>query len=250
MSPELMRPNRLDVRMSASPHIVVVDDEAELREMVQEYLVDHGFLVSQADGGETLRAIMAERPVDLVVLDINMPGEDGLSIARYLKKQGPLGIIMLTANGETVDRIVGLEIGADDYMAKPFDLRELLARVRAVLRRASEPGQPSATMGVEVRFGDLVLNLDTHRLYTAEGEEVAITPMEFDMLKVFAQNPGRVLSRDRILELAHSRDMEAFDRSVDTRVVRLRQKIEKDPGFPQVIKTVRGAGYIFVPGQF
>lgn len=233
--------------MNPTPHIVVVDDEADLREMVQEYLIDHGFLVSQVDGGESLRLLMSERPVDLVLLDINMPDEDGLSIARDLKKRGGLGIIMVTANGETVDRIVGLEVGADDYIAKPFDLRELLARVRAVLRRSARAEQATATMGAEVRFGDYVLNLDAHRLYTADGREVPITAMEYDMLRVFAQNPGRVLSRDRILELAHAREMEAFDRSVDTRIVRLRQKIEADPSYPQIIKTVRGAGYIFVP---
>lgn len=231
----------------ASPHIVVVDDEEDLREMIQDYLIDQGFLVSQVSGGEELALLMAERPVDLVLLDINMPGEDGLSIARRLKARGDIGIIMVTANGETVDRIVGLELGADDYIAKPFDLRELLARVRAVLRRVTAPGQQSATMGSEVRFGDHVLNLDTHRLFAADGSEVAITAMEFDMLRVFAQNPGKVLTRDRILDLAHNRDMEAFERTVDTRIVRLRHKIERDPAFPQIIKTVRGAGYIFVP---
>lgn len=231
----------------ASPHIVVVDDEEDLREMIQDYLIDQGFLVSQVSGGEELSLLMAERPVDLVLLDLNMPGEDGLTIARRLKSRGDIGIIMVTANGETVDRIVGLELGADDYIAKPFDLRELLARVRAVLRRATAPGQQSATMGSEVRFGDYVLNLDTHRLFAADGGEVTITAMEFDMLRVFAQNPGKVLTRDRILDLAHNREMEAFERTVDTRIVRLRHKIERDPAFPQIIKTVRGAGYIFVP---
>lgn len=232
---------------SASPHIVVVDDEEDLREMIQDYLIDQGFLVSQVDGGEELALLMAQRPVDLVLLDINMPGEDRLSIARRLKARGDIGIIMVTANSETVDRIVGLELGADDYIAKPFDLRELLARVRAVLRRINGAGQHSATMGSEVRFGDHVLNLDTHRLFAADGSEVAITAMEFDMLRVFAQNPGKVLSRDRILDLAHNREMEAFERIVDTRIVRLRHKIERDPAFPQIIKTGRGAGYIFVP---
>jgi two-component system phosphate regulon response regulator OmpR len=230
-----------------TPHIVVVDDEEDVREMVQDYLVDHGFLVTQIDGGASLRLLMAERPVHLVLLDINMPGEDGLTIARSLKARGDIGIIMLTANGDTIDRVVGLELGADDYVAKPFDLRELLARVRAVLRRVAAPGQAPATMGNEVRFGDHVLNLDSRRLYAADGSPVEITAMEYDMLRVFAQNPGRVLSRDRILDLAHARDMEPFDRSVDTRIVRLRQKIERDPAYPQIIKTVRGAGYIFVP---
>jgi two-component system phosphate regulon response regulator OmpR len=231
-----------------APHIVVVDDEADVREMVQEYLIDHGFAVTQADGGEALAALMRERPVDLALLDVNMPGEDGLSIARSLKKRGDIGIIMLTANGDTVDRVVGLELGADDYIVKPFDLRELLARVRAVLRRIAEADQVPSTMGEEVRFGNFALNLVSHRLYSTDGREVPLTAMEFDLLRVFAQNPGRVLSRDRILELAHGKEMEAFDRSVDTRIVRIRQKIEADPAFPQIIKTVRGAGYVFVPG--
>ncbi|PZN92897.1 MAG: DNA-binding response regulator [Alphaproteobacteria bacterium] len=230
------------------PHIVVVDDEADVREMVQEYLIDHGFVVTQAESGEALAALMRERPVDLALLDINMPGEDGLSIARSLKKRGDIGIIMLTANGDTVDRVVGLELGADDYVVKPFDLRELLARVRAVLRRISEADQSPSTMGEEIRFGSFVLSLASRRLYSVDGRDVPITAMEFDLLRVFAQNPGRVLSRDRILELAHSKEMEAFDRSVDTRIVRIRQKIEADPAFPQIIKTVRGAGYVFVPG--
>ena len=233
--------------MQNMPHIVVVDDDEDVREMVQDYLVDQGLVVSQVDGGASLRLLMAERPVHLVLLDINMPGEDGLSIARSLKARGDVGVIMVTANGDTIDRVVGLELGADDYVTKPFDLRELLARVRAVLRRVTGPGQAPATMGNEVRFGDHVLNLDTRRLYAADGAEVAITAMEYDMLRVFAQNPGRVLSRDRILDLAHARDMEPFDRSVDTRIVRLRHKIERDPAYPQIIKTVRGAGYIFVP---
>jgi two-component system phosphate regulon response regulator OmpR len=178
-----------------------------------------------------------------------MPGEDGLSIARQLRKRGPVGIIMLTANSDTVDRVVGLEVGADDYVTKPFDLRELLARVRSVLRRAATPEAPAATMGREVRFGRCTLNLDSRKLYAADGSETAITAMEFDLLRVFAENPGRALSRERILDLAHNADSDPFDRSVDTRVVRLRRKLEEDPTKPQVIKTVRGAGYIFVPAR-
>jgi two-component system phosphate regulon response regulator OmpR len=232
-----------------SAHIVVVDDEPDLRDMVREYLLKQGYAVSEADGGEALWALLAERAVDLAILDINMPGEDGLSIARQLRKRGPVGIIMLTANSDTIDRVVGLEVGADDYITKPFDLRELLARVRSVLRRASTPEAPPATMGREVRFGRCTLNLDTRRLYAADGAETPITAMEFDLLRVFAENPGRVLSRDRILDLAHSRDMDGFDRSVDSRVVRIRRKVEEDPAIPQVIKTVRGAGYVFVPAR-
>lgn len=231
----------------AHPHIVVVDDEADLRDAVREYLVDHGYAVSTADGGESLRAIMSERAVDLVLLDIRMPGEDGLSIARYLRSRGPLGVIMLTANRDTVDRVIGLEVGADDYLPKPFDLRELLARVRAVLRRVSSPEAPPATMGHEVRFGRCMLNLDARKLYELDGIEVPLTAMEFDLLKTFAEHPNRVLSRDRLLDLAHNMDMSPFDRSIDMRIGRLRRKIEPEPKLPQIIKTVRGAGYIFVP---
>lgn len=228
-------------------HIVVVDDEADLREGVQEYLLDQGYAVSSAESGRALRALMSDRAVDLVILDINMPEEDGLSIARYLRGLGPIGIIMLTANRDTVDRVVGLEVGADDYIAKPFELRELLARVRAVLRRVAAPQSPASTMGHEVRFGRCMLNLEARRLYDLAGGEVPITAMEFDLLKTFAEHPGRVLTRDQLLDLAHSMEMTPFDRSIDMRIGRLRRKIEGDPKLPTTLKTVRGAGYMFVP---
>ncbi len=231
--------------MSETQHVVVVDDEPDLREGVATYLRRHGFAVSEAESGEALRALMAERAVDLVILDINMPGEDGLSIARRLRAQGPIGIVMLTANSDVIDRVTGLEVGADDYIGKPFELRELLARVRALLRRLATADTSPATMGREVRFGKCVLNLDTRKLYDLEGNSVPMTTMEFDLLRTFAENPDRVLTRDRILDLAHNKEMEAFDRSVDLRIVRLRRKIEQDPAVPQVIKTVRGAGYVF-----
>ena len=233
----------------APAHIVVVDDEPDLREGVQEYLLDHGFAVSSVDGGKSLRALMCERAVDLVILDINMPEEDGLSIARYLRGLGPIGIIMLTANRDTVDRVVGLEIGADDYLPKPFELRELLARVRAVLRRVAKPQAPAATMGHEVRFGRCMLNLEARRLYDLTGSEIPITPMEYDLLKTLAEHPNRVLTRDQLLDLAHDMEMTPFDRSIDMRIGRLRQKIEHDPKLPSTLKTVRGAGYMFVPGS-
>lgn len=231
-----------------SVHIVVVDDEQIVRETVHEYLVRHGYAVSQADGAEALRALMAERPVDLVILDVNMPGEDGVSVARWLRQRGRVGVIMLTANTDSVDRVVGLEVGADDYVAKPFDPRELLARVRAVLRRvAPDDAAPAATLGAEVRIGRCVLNLDSRRLFDADGSAVPLTAMEFDLLRAFVDNPNRVLSRDRLLDLAHQKESEGFDRSIDTRITRLRRKVETDPATPQAIKTVRGAGYIFVP---
>jgi len=233
--------------MTAGAHIVVVDDEPDLRRLVQGYLTRHGFAVSEADGGEALRALMAERPVDLAILDVNMPGEDGISIARDLRGRGPIGIIMLTANGDQVDKVVGLEVGADDYVTKPFDPRELLARVRSVLRRAATPAAAPATMGNEVLVGKCRLNLDSRKLFELDGTEVPVTPMEFDLLRALVRHPNRVLSRDRLLDLAHNKEMEAFDRSIDTRVARVRQKVEVDPAVPQAIKTVRGVGYVFVP---
>lgn len=230
-------------------HVAIVDDEPDLRDAVQEYLLDHGFAVSTAEGGRSLRALMSERAVDLVILDINLPDENGLSIARYLRRLGPVGIIMLTANRDTIDRVVGLEIGADDYLPKPFELRELLARVRAVLRRVAKPEAPAATLGHEIRFGRCMLNLEARRLYDLSGDEVPITAMEYDLLRTFAEHPGRVLSRDQLLDLAHSMEMTPFDRSIDMRIGRLRRKIEPDPRLPTTLKTVRGAGYMFVPAS-
>lgn len=228
-------------------HIVVVDDEADLREAVSDYLLAHGFTVSAADGGAALRAIMAERPVDLVILDVRMPGEDGISIARDLRSRAPVSIIMLTANRDIVDRVIGLEVGADDYLPKPFDLRELLARVRAVLRRAARPPAVPAEDRREIRFGRCLLNLDSRTLYATDGRPVPITAMEFDLLRAFAERPNRVLTRDQLLDLAHATDSAPFDRSIDTRIARIRRKIEPDPTLPQTLKTVRGAGYMFVP---
>jgi DNA-binding response OmpR family regulator len=233
--------------MNDAAHIVVVDDDEGVRSMVAEYLVRNGFSVSEAEGGERLRAIMAERPIDLALLDISMPGDDGLTLAREIRGLGRAGIIMLTANSDDLDKIVGLEVGADDYVTKPFNPRELLARIRAVLRRLQGSGAVAATMGNEVQMGRCRLNLDTHRLYDSDGSEVAITAMEFDLLKTFAEHPDRVLARDQLLDLAHSKDMEPFDRSIDTRIARLRRKIESDPSKPGCIKTVRGVGYVFVP---
>ncbi|MGF1631384.1 MAG: response regulator [Kiloniellaceae bacterium] len=235
--------------MQGQKHIVVVDDEPGIRETIQEYLELHDFQVTAAGGGEELRRAVDRNDVDLVLLDIRMPGEDGLSLARFLRAEKEVGIIMLTAAGEVVDRIVGLEMGADDYLAKPVDLRELLARIKAVLRRserAQEEAESGLAEGVRLaRFGRFTLNLDSHKLFDADGGEIALTGMEFDLLKAFADNPNRVLSRDQLLNLAHNRDWEPFDRSIDIRIARIRRKIESDPAKPQVIKTVRGAGYIY-----
>jgi two-component system phosphate regulon response regulator OmpR len=235
--------------MQGQKHIVVVDDEPGIRETIQEYLELHNFRVTAADGGTRLREVIALNDVDLVLLDIRMPGEDGLSLARFLRANSDVGIIMLTAAGEVVDRIVGLEMGADDYLAKPVDLRELLARIKAVLRRADQARKAEEEAEVDraslARFGRFTLNLESHKLFDPEGGEIALTGMEFDLLKAFADNPNRVLSRDQLLNLAHNRDWEPFDRSIDIRIARIRRKIESDPAKPQVIKTVRGAGYLY-----
>ncbi|HET7714919.1 MAG TPA: response regulator [Bauldia sp.] len=236
--------------MARALHIAVVDDEAGIRDSIDEYLTMHGFKVSQADGATALRRLFASsgQEIDLVILDIRMPGEDGLSLARWLREHARVGVIILTASGETADRVTGLEVGADDYIAKPFNLQELLARVRSVLRRvAAMPTEP--TMPDKVRFGRFVLDLGAKRLSTEQGQDIPLTSMEFDLLKVFATHPNRVLSRDELLGLAHGRGAEPFDRSIDIRVTRLRRKIESVPDHPEVIKTVRGAGYMFVPGE-
>lgn len=232
--------------------IIVVDDEEHIREMVADYLNGQGFAAHAASGGRALDALMQEHTVDLVLLDVNMPEEDGLSVARRLRATGNVPVIMVTAADDIVDRIVGLEIGADDYVTKPFDLRELKARIRAVLRRGEVRVAPvvaqSASGNAEpIAFGKLFVDRDARRLINAEGEEEPVTAMEFDLIEVFLQNAYRVLSRDRLLDLAHRKNDDPFDRSIDIRITRLRKKIEHDPSKPQTIKTVRGAGYIYSP---
>ena len=233
--------------MSESAHVIVVDDDEDVRSTVAEYLRRNGLSVTEANGGDAMRAVMAQRPIDLAVLDVNMPGDDGLTLAREIRASGQAGIIMLTARSDDIDRIVGLEIGADDYITKPFTPRELLARVKAVLRRANRGGEAPATLGREVQMGKCRLNLESRKLFEADGTEVQITAMEFDLLRTFVEHPRRALSRDQLLDLAHSKDMEPFDRSIDTRIARIRRKIERDPAKPECLKTVRGAGYIYNP---
>jgi DNA-binding response OmpR family regulator len=240
--------------MSQSQHIIIVDDEAPAREMVGDYLKMHGFTVTLCDGGKSLRAAIETAAPDLVVLDLNMPEEDGLSIIRDLKNRTNVPVIMLTATASPIDRVVGLELGADDYVAKPCELRELMARIRSVLRRsvpakAATEGAAAARSAKErlVRFGTKWLDLEAQALRDDEGNEHPLTASEFGLLKVFAANPKRVLSRERLLELANARDSEAFDRAVDLRIMRIRRKIEPDPAKPAVIRTIRGGGYLFSP---
>jgi DNA-binding response OmpR family regulator len=229
-------------------HIYVVDDEAPAREMVGDYLRLHGFEVTLCDGGRTLRQAFDRQTPDLIVLDLNMPEEDGLSIVRSLKQKSSVPIIMLTATASPIDRVVGLEIGADDYLAKPCELRELLARIRVVLRRGGgATPAPAAAKRAPIRFGTKWLDIDAQILRDDDGIEHPLASSEFALLKAFAENPKRVLSRERLLDLAEARDREAFDRAIDVRITRIRKKIEPDPARPSVIRTVRGAGYLFAP---
>jgi DNA-binding response OmpR family regulator len=239
--------------MSERGTLLVVDDDQDVRETIRDYFEHYGFDVFVAGDGEGMRKVLAARRVDLVLMDLNLPGTDGLVLTRELRSKQDVGIIMLTAAGQVVDRIVGLEMGADDYVAKPFEPRELLARVKSVLRRQGKgspaPG-PSAEHRPEVvKMGACTLDLASHHLYDAKGEEVALTSMEFDLLHAFATHPDRVLSRDQLLDLAHHREADVFDRSIDIRMARIRRKIEVDPEKPQVLRTVRGAGYIYVSGR-
>lgn len=228
--------------------ILIVDDEPEVRAVLEEYVAAHGYAAIGAENAAAARKLAADCPIDLALLDISMPGEDGLSLARHLRERYPhIAVVMLTSAGTVVDRIVGLEVGADDYIAKPFDPRELLARVKSVLRRTSLAGR--AELGAErVRVGRCVLDLTAHRLKDETGEEVPVSPLEFDLLRALVEHPNQALSRERILNLSHQRDTDPFDRSVDLRIMRLRKKIEPDPTQPRYIRTVRNEGYVFVPG--
>lgn len=240
--------------MSAAARILVVDDEPAAREMVGDYLKMHGFEVGLCDGGASLFATLDQAAADLVVLDLNMPEEDGLSIVRRLKAARAIPVIMLTATASPIDRVVGLELGADDYVAKPCELRELVARIRSVLRRGATGGPAQAGNGTAadmaenvVRFGTKWLHIDSYQLRDDDGARLVLTRSEFALLKAFHDHPSRVLSRDRLLDLADARDPDAFDRSIDVRITRMRRKIEPDPARPRYIKTVRGAGYIYHP---
>jgi DNA-binding response OmpR family regulator len=230
-----------------SPHVLVVDDDAGLRNLLQRYLGENGLEVRcAADGGEMDRELAGAQP-DLIVLDLMLPGEDGLSIARRLRGATAIPIIMLSARGEEVDRIVGLEVGADDYLPKPFNPRELLARIRAVLRRhgptggAAEPPQTGA-----VRFGEFRFDPASRQLTRAH-ERIALTSGELGLLEAFVQHPNRVLTRDMLVDLIKGFDRSPFDRSIDVRVTRLRRKLERDPANPAFIHTVWGKGYMFTP---
>jgi two-component system phosphate regulon response regulator OmpR len=233
---------------SISRKILVVDDDARLRDLLHRYLAEQGFAVRAVADAREMDKWLARESADLLVLDLMLPGEDGLAICRRLRATGnALPIVMLTARGDEVDRIVGLEMGADDYLPKPFNPRELLARIHAVLRRrpSAVPGAP-AQDGGPVAFGEFVFDPVTRRLNRG-GEALSLTSGEFSLLKVLVEHPRQPLSRDRLLQLARGREPEAFDRSVDVLVSRLRRLVESDPARPRYIQTVWGFGYVFVP---
>jgi two-component system OmpR family response regulator len=238
--------------MSHPLHVLVVDDEQRIRTMLRRYLVEEGFRVSEAADGGAMRTVLDDERVDLLLLDLIMPGEDGLSLARQVRQRSDIPIIMLTGKGDLIDRVAGLEAGADDYIAKPFHLREVLARIRTVLRRGRTAATPTAVTesGAAgphevLAFQDWRLDLVRRELRRPDGDLVPLTTGEFELLRVFAAHPNRVLARDQLLTLVKGQEWAAYDRAVDAQVVRLRKKIEADPANPALIKTVRGAGYVF-----
>ena len=231
---------------ASGSHLLVVDDDRETRELLSLYLGQQGFDVAVVEDGKAMDAWLAENTTDLVILDLMLPGEDGLSIARRLQSDHRLPIVMISARGEELDRIVGLEVGADDYLPKPFNPRELLARVRAVLRRSVTSDALPRERGMQYRFGEFRFDGDQRILYRGD-EEVDLSRAEFDLLQVFVKRPNRVLSRDQIMDWLSGGDRDPFDRSIDVRVTRLRHKIEDDPADPKLIRTVWGVGYQFTP---
>ena len=229
-----------------SPHILVVDDHSEIRDLLKRFLEQHGMRVSCARDGKEMKRLLDEREFDLLVLDLMMPGEDGLTLCRELRVKSRLPIIMLTAMGEETDRIIGLEMGADDYLSKPFNPRELLARIKAVMRRTQAESLPvPETLTRDLRFDRWLLDVNRRELVDEEGVGMSLSTAEFDPLKVFLERPQRVLSRDQLLDLARGREAVAFDRAIDTLVSRLRRKLERDPKNPELIKTIWGGGYLF-----
>ena len=238
--------------MTDARHILVVDDDPKIRRMLCGYLEDEGYRATGAENGQVMRELLARERFDLVILDLVMPGEDGLSLARDLRAQSKLPIIMVTGKGDAVDRVVGLEVGADDYITKPFHLREVLARMRAVLRRCGPATPPAATIdplddtvASPIGFAGWSLDPLARQLTDPHGEIVGLTSGEYELLAVFVDSANRVLSRDQLMDSARGRDWAPYDRAIDTLVSRLRKKIERDPNDPQLIKTVRGVGYVF-----
>jgi len=235
--------------MPVTPHILIVDDHRELRDLVSRVLAKEGFRVSTAADGRAMRQVLADSRIDLILLDLMLPGEDGLSLCRTLRAESSIPIIMLTAKGDEVDRVIGLEMGADDYLPKPFGSRELIARIKAVLRRSSDDASAAkpASRPKQYRFDRWRLDTGARELIRDDGATLSLSTGEYDLLIAFVERPQRVLSRDQLLDLARGRAASALDRSIDTQVSRLRRKLERNPGEPKIIKTVWGGGYIFTP---
>ncbi|MCV3209032.1 response regulator transcription factor [Mesorhizobium sp. YC-39] len=230
--------------------IIVVDDETDVAFMIADYLQAKGYQIRTASGGAELREAIAATKPDLVVLDLNMPGENGFSLARWLREHHDTGILMLTGADSVFDKVAGLEVGADDYLAKPFAPVELEARIAAVLRRRRPKRANNAGVlpARHFAFGTYVFDADRRDLSDAEGRTISLTPMELDLVAAFATRPGQVIGRDELLNLAPPRGDEPFDRSIDSRITRLRRRLEKDPTKPELIKTIRGAGYLYPRG--
>jgi len=235
--------------MQGAPHILVVDDHREIRDLVSRALTKEGFRVSATTDGKAMRKVLADSRIDLILLDLMLPGEDGLSLCRSLRAESNVPVIMLTAKGDEVDRVIGLEMGADDYLPKPFGSRELIARIRAVLRRAQEPSAAADPKHRPkcYRFDRWALDTGARELVREDGVAVPLSTGEYDLLIVLVERPQRVLSRDQLLDLARGRTASGLDRSIDTQVSRLRRKLELDAGDPKIIKTVWGGGYMFTP---
>ena len=237
--------------MNPALHIAVLDDEIDITRLLATYLQSHGYRVTELHNGPSLMRLMPADPPALVLLDLGLPGEDGFAIARQLREHWRCGLVIVTGRGDAVDKVVGLEVGADDYVTKPFDLRELLARIKAVLRRTVATDAPAAVAAApsrgKHRFAGWDLDTAARRLTDPRGREVALTGGEFDLLSAFVCHPGRVLSRDFLLEQTRGREAAPFDRTIDVQVGRLRKKLEVDVDYPQIVKSVRGAGYILVP---
>jgi two-component system phosphate regulon response regulator OmpR len=233
--------------VTISPRIIVVEDEVAQRQLLVQYLLRQGMRVTGVADGPALRREIQRDVPSLVLLDVGLPGEDGFSLIRYLREACPgSGVIMVSASNDPIDRVAGLESGADDFVSKPFEPRELLARVKSVLRRANAAAMGDLS-GPKVAMGRRVLDLERRLLLDPDGIEERLAPGEFNLLKLFVENPNRPLARDWLLEVTSHREAEAFDRAIDLRITRLRRKIERDPGHPEAIRTVRGVGYMFVP---
>lgn len=229
---------------SSLPHILVVDDDEEIAALVRRYLGTQGFTVFTANGGSQLREMLRSTRIDLVLMDLGLPGEDGLDLTRFLHSHWEGPVIIVSGRGESIDRIVGLELGADDYITKPFDLRELLARIRSVMRRSVRISAPANVRQDILVFQSYRLDTGAHELHDGVGNEIRLTTGEYDLLKLFLDHPNKVLSRNDIMTHIHGRDAGPFDRAIDVQIGRLRRKIERDPSRPSMIKAIRGTGYI------